>query len=264
MHHSKGQLEVDTCFESQAFIWTVPKWSFVTSISLPTSTRTVIQHQNAKLLLHHYCQMVSSKLPWIDSVDNPWRVVIVPAALQSPFLLFTILSMAAEDLTRCFGNDHIPIDFPRLADNYRESAIKNLADHLSGSGSNEDNIKTSQSEKMISALAATLLRKCCIGQIEIWRDELISKWQSLQQIGAFSQNLLWPLFISGTEMHNEIKLQQTLENDMSRIVKLSGHWNGIGALTFLKRLWAENPDGKVNWIDFAIEFAREGNELLII
>ena len=105
---------------------------------------------------------------------------------------------------------------------------------------------------------------CCDTSIKIWRDKIIHSWRSIKAIGIYSQDLLWPLFIAATEACDCRDLQTALAADINEVIKLSGHWNGLGVLKFLQRLWQKWPDDLVDWIDYAGEWTQQGSGLFII
>lgn len=401
-------------------------------IPTPTALCTFLESQSTQQLLYHYRCLIASKLAWIDSVDNPWRSIILPMAMESPSLLFSILSMAAGDLSSKCSNASISNDISRKSNIYRELAIKHLAseladyttithtnsltpkgatitlaatlvlcnlevklphstlwpthlraaramihccainEHLSdatsdthsfllqkfhsmnafasmstfedlGEGANDnlkhqsnnnDNVflevlqimqqvtrdqrrqmvnyqhaehlvmdscqelrdKLSQarrktavlcreaiptdSENTTRDLAAiadmfyhagliyshqVLALQCCSDQLGSWSAMILDKLDSLKQVGSFCQNLLWPLFVAATEIHwNEGERQRFLEKRIQQIVELSGHWNGLRVLDFLRNLWELGRGGRVNWVDLARHWAQRGQSFIVI
>lgn len=400
----------------------------------PTSTTlcTFVESQSTQQLLYHYRCLIASKLAWIDSVDNPWRSIILPMAMESPSLLFSILSMAAGDLSSKLSNTSTPNDISRRSDFYRELAIKRLAielghyvattstnsltpkgatttlaatlvlcnlevklhhstrwpihlraaravihscainEHLSNAMSDthsfllqkfnsmnafasmstfedleeattenlehqrnkNDNVflevleimqqvtrdqrrvmvnhqhvepatmdsckelrdKLSQARRKTavlfreapltdsvitrSDLAAiadmfyyagliyshqVLALQCCHDELGSWSVMILDKLDSLKEVGSFCQNLLWPLFVAATEIqHWNEERQRFLETRIQQIVELSGHWNGLRVLDFLRNYWELGRVGSVNWIDLAKDWAQRGEIFIVI
>jgi Fungal specific transcription factor domain len=94
----------------------------------------------------------------------------------------------------------------------------------------------------------------------------------------FAQDLVWPLFIAGTEAkeeHQQILVIKKLEQAMHR----TGFSNCRHALSFLRAYWAsqietipssfepfpsqESSDFSSGWITFAREWTKNGNKLLV-
>ncbi|KAK5319557.1 hypothetical protein LTR20_007862 [Exophiala xenobiotica] len=400
----------------------------------PSSTAlcALLGTQSTQQLLYHYRCLIASKLAWIDSVDSPWRSIILPMAMESPSLLFSILSMAAGDLSSKLSNASIPNDISTKSNIYRELAIKHLAteladyvtttsinsltpkgatitlaatlvlcnlevklphstlwpihlraaravihccainDHLSNATSdthsfllqkfcsmnafasmstfddleeassdnlrhqhnnNNNNVflevlqimqevtrdqrrqmvnyhdvepsvmdscqevrdKLSQarrkttvlcreaimtdSENTTSDLATIadmfyyagliyshqlLALQCCPNQLGGWGSIILDKLDSLREVGSFCQNLLWPLFVAATETPWDEERQTLLERRIQQIVELSGHWNGLRVLDFLRNFWKLRRVGRVNWIDLARDWAQRGESFIVI
>lgn len=109
-----------------------------------------------------------------------------------------------------------------------------------------------------------LLFHCCFNDIQKWRDKTLERLHSLNELDKFCQDLLWPLFIAGTESRPGEAAQEFLVKKIHQIVKLSGHWNGLGALKFLGELWESSSDGSITWIELARDWARQGNDFIVI
>jgi hypothetical protein len=391
-----------------------------------------LETQSTQQLLYHYSCLIASKLEWIDSVDNPWRSIILPMAMESPSLFFSILSMAAGDLSSKFTNASTPNDISAQSNIYRELAIKHLAtemaDYVTTIGTNSptpkgttiilaatlvlcnlevklpqssiwpihlraaravihccavndqlfeatsdthsfllqkffslnaftsmstfddleeaasDSLKhqhnsnnnvflevlqilqqvtrdqrrqmanhhvepslmdttscqelrdklsharmktavlcreamPTDSENTRSDLAAiadmfyyagliyshqVLALQCCPDRLGSWGSIILDKLNSLKEVGRFCQNLLWPLFVAATETHWNEEGQQFLEARIQQIVKLSGHWNGLRVLDFLRNFWELGRVGRVSWIDLARDWARRGESFIVI
>lgn len=386
---------------------------------------SVLVERSAQRLLHHYRCLVSCRLPWIDSIDNPWRSIILPLAMESPSLFFAVLSMAAEDLALQLNDASIPNGFSRDSKLYRERAMvlltSDFANELTATSINSlspksitsvlaatlvlCNLEIKQPHSTLwrihlraaraiihrfltdnsliptSAMNAFLIQKffsihvfasmstfgdtrdltndmlkdqcnsvfleflkimqeitharshlsnshchglpvsvdcralrsklgrarertllcseaptansqttrcdleniagmfyyagliyghralhlqCCLDNFKTWRDKIVEQLNSLNDPENVCQDLLWPLFIAGTETNPSEFAQEFLVNKIRQVMKLSGHWNGLGALKFLEELWESGNAGPTTWIDLARDRARQGYGLMVI
>jgi hypothetical protein len=98
---------------------------------------------------------------------------------------------------------------------------------------------------------------------------------------AFAQDVVWPLFIAGTEAKADDKTREVVEWKLRQAMKRTGFSNCEEALAFLKALWAardeeqrkfdtfndghrdqmEVPD--LNWIHMARDWTSKGNHFLV-
>ncbi|OAL34940.1 hypothetical protein AYO20_05901 [Fonsecaea nubica] len=116
----------------------------------------VFKSQHARYLLDYYCNSVSMKLPWVDLEDNPWRTTVVSAALNSDFLLNTILSMATEDVAWATSEQILAAELKQQAERYRTRALGLLSQQLALDIASQ-NVRTLHSEKTVQVLATVLL-----------------------------------------------------------------------------------------------------------
>ncbi|KAI1620018.1 fungal-specific transcription factor domain-containing protein [Exophiala viscosa] len=394
---------------------------------LSFSSYSALEGNTAHRLLHHYSTILSSKLPWIDSFDNPWRSIILPMAMNSPSVMFSVLSMAAEDLTSKLDHVSVPNNFSHDATTYRQKAIELLTcdmtrgmTHRDHSSANPETITmtlaaalilcnleirqthsttwhlhlraahaiiqywetTSQSRNPMSATNVFLIQKffsmkvfasmstfedtediltyglkdqsnsvfleflrimqditheqrhkplrgsaethreghkcqqlqhklsmarqtvlkcneivladsattkcdlenivdmfyhagliyshqalvlrCCSDALSKWRNEILSKFDLLNEVDRFCQNLVWPLFIAGTQACADGDGQRAIEANIRQTVTLSGHWNGLRVLDFLNELWRSGHPRGLDWIPLAKDWAKKGNGFIVI
>lgn len=131
-------------------------WPGLSCLSLSTSTESVIESRDTRRLLDHYCDALSVKLPWVDREDNPWRTIVVPAALRSGLLLNAVLCMATEDLAWAASGRAHALQFQQEAERYQTRALQLLSRQLELVIASEDN-RALHSEETIQLLAAVLL-----------------------------------------------------------------------------------------------------------
>jgi hypothetical protein len=403
-------------------------WSGLNFLSITPGIEAVIKSPDALRLLDYYCNALSVRLPWVDHVDNPWRTIIVPAALRSSFLLNTILTMVTEDFARTSSGHPSAAVFKIQAEKYQTRALELLSRQLALDVASK-NARKLHSEETIHVLAAVLLlcslemrkthsniwrvhlkaahtlirscfstnmdsasgmarflvlkcaslsvfasmsnfsnnqddlldyvsssdeaefipflrvlqsitfksrqhrtppflssasptcswagcatlredlmqarRKtscwvlsiaqipssmrhdleqvgimfhlaglvyghqalqfnCCSRECEIWGLKIIDNCRAFHQLSLFSQDILWPLFIAGTTVRGRRELQQRLETEIHDVATLSGHWNALSALAFLKQFWKCQTGSRCSWIDFAVDWTEQRREFLVI
>ncbi|KIV87780.1 hypothetical protein PV11_03302 [Exophiala sideris] len=401
-------------------------WPALPLNGLSSSSSSALEDHTARRLLHHYSTILSSKLPWIDSIDNPWRSIILPMATDSPSVLFSVLSMAAEDLTSKLTNASVSNNFSHDATIYRQKAIELLTcdmakglTHVGHDSANPEAITMALAAALIlcnleirqthsttwhlhlrtahaiiqfwettnhplGSMSATnvfliqkffsmkvfasmstfvdtedilayglkdqynsvfldflqimqeithaqrrknlegstynvevkdkcqqlhhklntaretvlkcneavvansgtakcdlqnivdmfyhagliyshqaLMLQCCSDALPTWRDEILSRFDFLNEVDKFCQNLVWPLFIAGTQACADGDKQRAVEVKVRQTVTLSGHWNGLRVLEFLNELWNSGRPG-LDWIPLARVWAKSGNKFVVI
>ncbi|KIX95192.1 uncharacterized protein Z520_09108 [Fonsecaea multimorphosa CBS 102226] len=137
-------------------VTSVIPWSGPSYLSTSPGAGSVIKSRDARRLLDYYCNALSVKLPWVDLKDNPWRTTIVPAALNSDFLLNTILSMATEEFVWATSGQLSAAVLKQQAKSYQTRALELLSHQLALDIAHE-NARVLHSEKTIQILATVLL-----------------------------------------------------------------------------------------------------------
>ncbi|EXJ92601.1 hypothetical protein A1O3_01153 [Capronia epimyces CBS 606.96] len=123
---------------------------------------------------------------WIDSVQNPFRQLTLPLALESPALMMSILSVAAGDLwTRSHSLLDSATNVSQPWDKYQKKALGHLADHLKDENKlgQETDINAYPGTDLASPiLAAFLLGSLAIklGNSTVWRLHLRAAWTMLE------------------------------------------------------------------------------------
>jgi hypothetical protein len=121
-------------------------------------------------------------------------------------------------------------------------------------------------------------------EIEISKTKL-ALFQTLDLLPSdhslFAQDVMWPLFIAGTEARSEDRTRHLVEHKLQQAMKRTGFANCEEALAFLRALWKardgdqsilnESKDRKahqmkgndLNWIHCAREWANRGNQFFV-
>ena len=99
-------------------------------------------------------------------------------------------------------------------------------------------------QALVDPVESTLARQChvqtatdCLSQIH--------NGKSIQH------DLVWPLFIIGTEARGSLQSQKHTEQSLQDIMKATGFRNCQPALDFLRRFWAIDYGVAPNWIAYA-------------
>jgi hypothetical protein len=74
-----------------------------------------------------------------------------------------------------------------------------------------------------------------------------------------AQDLVWPLFIAGTESHGNALRQAWLKDKMENAMRNTGYSMCIRALDFLDRFWSARDGARTTWVEFARK-NDEGND----
>ncbi|KAE8148874.1 fungal-specific transcription factor domain-containing protein [Aspergillus avenaceus] len=68
-------------------------------------TQSYVSDSFSRSLMSYFHTKVVSRLTWLDSLDNPWRKVVLPHVQQSSCLRLSILNLAATHLSVTFEGD---------------------------------------------------------------------------------------------------------------------------------------------------------------
>jgi len=82
--------------------------------------------------------------------------------------------------------------------------------------------------------------------------------------GRFAQDLAWPLFIAGTACRHLGDAQCFIQRWMLESMKSTGFLNCQEALKFLQVFWSTDDVEDDNWIGFARNYAKQGNEFIVL
>lgn len=95
--------------------------------------------------------------------------------------------------------------------------------------------------------------RTCQTLIRQSRDAILINLHSLSETGneMFAQNLVWPLFIAGTEFQGNRASQKLIERHLTNVMRISRTLDRDRVLSFLKNWW-KLPDGEcISWIELA-------------
>ncbi|RAH40576.1 Zn(II)2Cys6 transcription factor [Aspergillus brunneoviolaceus CBS 621.78] len=95
------------------------------------------------------------------------------------------------------------------------------------------------------------------------RDAVLDHVSCLTHSASFAQDLVWPLFIAGTECRGCPAKQATVERAMLAVMQISGRLDRDRVLAFLKTYWETKLSPDVTWIQFARSRASDCRFLII-
>ncbi|GAT20332.1 similar to An01g15070 [Aspergillus luchuensis] len=93
-----------------------------------------------------------------------------------------------------------------------------------------------------------------------WRDSIFIHLALLVDKHSFAHDLVWPLFIAGTECRGCPQKQKVVAHEIELVMEVSGTLDRRNVLSFLKRFWAL-PESDLTWIQF-MRLAPERRRLL--
>lgn len=96
------------------------------------------------------------------------------------------------------------------------------------------------------------------------RNLLFEHLHSLNDVMLFAQDLVWPLFIAGTESCGCPADQAWIKKKMEEVMQASGYLDRQRVLTFLTAFWILGQEKEVRWIEVARDWARNGNSFLVL
>jgi len=89
---------------------------------------TFLHNEQTQTLLHHYDQAIAPMMVWIDGSDNPWRIIIIPLAEQSPTLLLSVLAVAAQHIANQIDDQDSMHSIAAIT--YRDTALQLITRRL--------------------------------------------------------------------------------------------------------------------------------------
>ncbi|RFU33723.1 hypothetical protein B7463_g2642, partial [Scytalidium lignicola] len=100
-------------------------------------------------------------------------------------------------------------------------------------------------------------------QITFFKEQIFLRLRALEGNTAFTQDLVWPIFIAGTESRGIPEQQSFIEAKMLEVIRLTGPLERRQALKFLKEYWDLEDELDGGWIEFARRWAEVGNTFLV-
>ncbi|KAJ5775587.1 uncharacterized protein N7511_000598 [Penicillium nucicola] len=95
------------------------------------------------------------------------------------------------------------------------------------------------------------------------RDSILNHLYSLSNKETFAHDVVWPLFILGTEGKGHPELQEIVSREMEAVMKISGALDRRKVLFFLQQYWSLDLDPGANWMYLMREMI-PGNSMLIL
>ena len=93
---------------------------------------------------------------------------------------------------------------------------------------------------------------------------VIAKTTHLQHDEAYQHDLVWPLFVVGTQSRDNHAWQEFADSTLRAMMQSTGFSNCEPALTFLRRFWATDPSVVSDWMQFARKESKHGHHFLVI
>ncbi|KAJ6120419.1 fungal-specific transcription factor domain-containing protein [Penicillium sp. IBT 18751x] len=100
-------------------------------------------------------------------------------------------------------------------------------------------------------------------RLQLLRDAILRHSHSLSQSGSFANDLVWPLFIAGTECRGDWEKQEIVVRELEVVMQVSWNLDRRKVLSFLREFWALEREGPVTWIQFMREKA-PGSTIMIL
>ncbi|KAJ5096773.1 hypothetical protein N7456_007494 [Penicillium angulare] len=116
------------------------------------------------------------------------------------------------------------------------------------------------------AQAFPVLRDCGKVDVQGSRDAILNHVKDLSETrnGMWAQDLVWPLFIAGTELRGDKTGQRFVENAFKDVMRLSRTLDRARVLSFLGIWWNLDLDGRMtSWIQLARERPQDFNFMLL-
>ncbi|KAJ5099632.1 hypothetical protein N7532_006633 [Penicillium argentinense] len=99
--------------------------------------------------------------------------------------------------------------------------------------------------------------------IQVSRDSILDWINLLSDRSTFAHDLVWPLFILGTESKGRPELQNFVSREMEAVMKISGVLDRRKVLSFLQLYWSTDLQHSVTWIQFMREKVPENSMLIL-
>ncbi|OAL24490.1 hypothetical protein AYO20_10648 [Fonsecaea nubica] len=100
--------------------------------------------------------------------------------------------------------------------------------------------------------------------IETCISGVMTKIAEIQNKEAYQHDLVWPLFVVGTQSRLNKNTQAFADAKLLEVMQSTGFSNCYPALEFLRRFWRSDPHVVVDWMQFARQEASQGLNFLVI
>lgn len=94
------------------------------------------------------------------------------------------------------------------------------------------------------------------------KQELYRSLHSIKDQKRFAVDLVYPLFILGTESVGDVNTQQYVQWRMKEAMAVTGFSNCLAALAFLDAYWSE-AGVEESWVSFARKYGDQGHQFLL-
>jgi hypothetical protein len=100
-------------------------------------------------------------------------------------------------------------------------------------------------------------------RIQASRDSIIDHLNSLSNKETFAHDVVWPLFILGTECRGQPELQEMVSREMGTVIQISGGLDRHKVLVFLQHYWTLDLDRKIIWMQVMRDIMPEKSMLIL-
>ncbi|KAJ5084744.1 hypothetical protein NUU61_009323 [Penicillium alfredii] len=100
-------------------------------------------------------------------------------------------------------------------------------------------------------------------QVQSLRDSILDHLEILADKRAFAHDLVWPLFIAGTECRGDPEKQEIVSREIEIVMAISGTLDRRKVLSFLRQFWSLGKDSTMTWIQLMREQAPDYRMLIL-
>lgn len=100
-------------------------------------------------------------------------------------------------------------------------------------------------------------------RLQFLRDSILEHVECLPDKQAFACDLVWPLFIAGTECRGDLEKQAIVVREFETVMALSGTLDRRKVLSFLQHFWSAQQDKSITWIQLLREQDPESRMLIL-
>ena len=95
-------------------------------------------------------------------------------------------------------------------------------------------------------------------------ESVVNSVRLIQNLDAFQHDLVWPLFLVGTESRNNHSRQKFVEFGLLEAMRSTAFSNCRPALEFLRRFWTTDELVVTDWVQFGRQESQRGLNFLVI
>jgi hypothetical protein len=108
-----------------------------------------------------------------------------------------------------------------------------------------------------------LTEGCSISKLQGLRDSILDHSLCLPDKRAFACDLVWPLFIAGTECQGSLEKQKIVAHEIEVVMAISGTLDRRKVLSFLRHFWSLGQDRNMTWIQLMREQGSDCQMLIL-